>query len=137
MRSALLIWSALAPCLCWQPVSAEPACGCENHHGSLPALCGCPDDYCNKPMPSIHLLHCGGPDDYCRKPFPSILRIVHCGGCDDYRKKPWPNLCRPMDTSFYRCVGLSGCAHPPCEQPPQQTVQPVRTEPRKFPVTGE
>ena len=70
---------------------------------SLPRLCGCPDDYCKKPMPSIYVLRCGVPDDYCHKPFPSAHVIWCCGGVDDYNRKPYPALCRPLCTDCYSC----------------------------------
>jgi hypothetical protein len=79
---------------------------------SLPRLCGCPDDYCCKPMPSIYVLRCGMPDDYCHKPFPSAHLLWCCGGVDDYNRKPYPSLCRPLCTDYYSC----GTPCRPCAQ---------------------
>jgi hypothetical protein len=47
---------------------------------------------------------CGCPDDYCRKPMPRIPCLPRCGCADDYCRKPMPCLCWPVDRQFYRCA---------------------------------
>lgn len=68
--------------------------------------CGCPDDYCPKPVP-IPRNACGTAcNDYCPKPQPTVCPDER-GCCDSYRPKPWQPLswCPP---GVYRCVP-GGC----------------------------
>jgi hypothetical protein len=80
-----------------------------------PPQCGCPDDYCKKPVPCIPCLpRCGGPDDYCKKPWPFVPCLPRCGGPDDYCKKPLPYLLCPGWSPFLNCgipepCGGNGC----------------------------
>jgi hypothetical protein len=51
--------------------------------------CGCPDDYCKKPLPCVSCDWRGTCDDYCKKPLPCVS-CDWCGTCDDYCRKPAP-----------------------------------------------
>jgi hypothetical protein len=86
--------------------------------GWVKPCCGCPDDYCYKPLPPVHCRFCPkGCDHYDYKPLPP----VHCrfcpNGCDNYCWKPYPCVssnCRP----WYSCGAgpCGGTGAPSCTQ---------------------
>ena len=77
--------------------------------------CGCPDDYCPKPLPAPPPLSKCGCDDYCPKPFPAPPPRTCLGPCDDYSPKPrwiWTEI---GSGPWYQCGRSCGqqCAPPP------------------------
>jgi hypothetical protein len=100
LATAALLWfgsDLLAAEPCASTVRASLRC---TRCAYLP--CGCPDDYCPKPLPCVPCLKLGGvADDYCPKPWPCIPCWRPCGVADDYCTKPLP--CLP-------CPAPGGCA---------------------------
>src|SRR5262245_58525539 len=89
---------------------------------SPPKQCGCPDNYCPKPLPRIWWLSCGEPCCYVPKPFPRIW-VLCCSEQDNYCRKPCPSLNRPLRQDHYTCEPL-GKGHHIIAGPPVDTKTP-------------
>ncbi|MFO0808222.1 MAG: hypothetical protein U0746_06335 [Gemmataceae bacterium] len=65
--------------------------------------CGCPDDYCGKPMPCVRPVPNGCVDDYCRKPLPPYIVPTVCACPDNYCPKACPLLIGRPCGPWYKC----------------------------------
>jgi hypothetical protein len=77
--------------------------------------CGCPDDYCWKPLSPVYCRYCPkGCDTYGWKPLPPVFCRYCPKGCDIYDWKPYPccpSNCRP----WYSCGAMQRQTSPDCE----------------------
>ena len=68
-------------------LAGERMCG---KYPGLPWGCGCPDDYCAKPMPPAYCVAACQPDCYQPKPMPP-MPCIPCGCSTPYCPRPMPN----------------------------------------------